>query len=103
MPCLLFAHSGADIVLMVKECRTKSPTDRIPPPLFFVDEDRIPPVYLANRTESPTPSQNLHNHIVTFYSYRSIIFASKKFIYSLFANDWIIMLFGFYFLKKAAY
>ena len=41
--------------------------------------------------------------LVTFYSYKSIIFASKKFIYSLFANDWIIMLFGFYFLKKAAY
>ena len=32
----------------------------------------------------------------------STIFASKKFLYSLFANDWIIMLFGFYFLKKAA-
>ena len=42
-------------VMLITTVSGQNPPRTESPPLFFVDEDRIPPVYLANRTESPPP------------------------------------------------
>ena len=65
------------------ECRTKSPLTESPPPppLFFVDEDRIPQVHLANRTESPPLPVRIS--IIILLHFTAIIALKSFFIHCL--------------------